>query len=534
MNDKNLTLREKIEQGLSYTSQSYEEILQDLINLFIGENAITTEWNNIAETDLFFIMLSLIASHRDMQNYMLDYRVRESNITTAKESANIIRILKSFGYRVPIKKASRIKLELPNIVLNATDVKSYSLIELTNNTKITDDNGVVWTYGGQSKTLVPKNALGSDNKIIDDTNFRTWLTSKGHNPDGTYFISSAELVQGERKKLQLLSKNFNNETITHTLPSPNLALGHSKLYLYNSPTNKLDEADSIYSRGVQESYNIFMIDVDTQGVLYIKLSPKQTIIDITSETQTLGFEYIDTDGKISKATTFTLKTQDAPYKVVLGDSSLTLSNLHFLEFGRDVLTASELKEDFKLFMNSRDNLITLQDIYNWVKNKQTVISSDYITDVLVADAGGDTKAKERETGIPLSKVKVYLLLRKNSLSEFGDATLIKNQLWQELALRGISGIGYEVFIYDKDTTPSKVCNVSFATPTADLLSGSIMSYLNENIGIGNTFTTNDVYDLLYENYRVMPTEITFIDTSTGDEAELNNIAHNEYWLFVKP
>ena len=51
----NMTLKDKIKNGLSYTSLTYEEMLQDMLGLFIGENAITTRWNNLSETDIITI-----------------------------------------------------------------------------------------------------------------------------------------------------------------------------------------------------------------------------------------------------------------------------------------------------------------------------------------------------------------------------------------------------------------------------------------------------------------------------------------------
>ena len=105
MNNRQLTkedkqLKEKIYKHLSYTSQDYESILGDIISLFRSQD-LNTEWDNLSEADPIFILMHLLAAHKDILNYMLDYRVLETYALTARERASLIRLARSVGYKIP-------------------------------------------------------------------------------------------------------------------------------------------------------------------------------------------------------------------------------------------------------------------------------------------------------------------------------------------------------------------------------------------------------------------------------------------------
>ena len=78
---------------------------------------LSSNWNNISEADIIFIMLSLMSAHKDILNYMLDYRILESYMSTAKERASLVRIANSFGYKIPSYKAAKANLMLQVVLV---------------------------------------------------------------------------------------------------------------------------------------------------------------------------------------------------------------------------------------------------------------------------------------------------------------------------------------------------------------------------------------------------------------------------------
>ena len=530
----NMTLKDKIKNGLSYTSLTYEEMLQDMLGLFIGENAITTRWNNLSETDIITILMSIFAAHRDMQNYMIDYRTLENYMTTAKEFSSIVRIAKSHGYKIPLHKASRIRLKLPEIDIDETDEarSTYSVVQLENGTIINDIVGIPWLYEGPSKYLVPSNiSFDSGTGQITNVKYKEWLESKGiQNLLNIDVIKEAEFIQGIRKRVTLLSKGFNNQSLSHILTSNSIAGGTTTLSTSVSGGGQitLREINNFYTARQEIPQNSYMIDIDTEGLLYIKLYPFQNAIDVLSDTQQVEFSFIETTGIYDEFTAFEISNKEANPTMYVGVDPITVSGeeVIYKAFGSAPLNVADIKEDYKYFSVSKENLIVIDDVKNHILRRQLIIPSSYMSDVLVADVGGDTADKGRnhiilENGIiDTGEIEIYILSRANTI------TLNQVQeLKEEIQGLAVSGNLYTIVLYNSDYTGSKKkdITVTFASSISDESKSDVLSYMNQVTGIGDIITDNELRDLIYSQFRYTPTQVSF--TLTG-------LKYDEFYKFV--
>ena len=109
-------IKEGIYKNLSYTNQDFESIMLQMIDI-VENNSSENKWNNLTEADPITMLLAIVAAHTDILNYMTDYRILETYMSTARERESMIRIANSFGYKIPGYSASRI---LYKIVSNKT------------------------------------------------------------------------------------------------------------------------------------------------------------------------------------------------------------------------------------------------------------------------------------------------------------------------------------------------------------------------------------------------------------------------------
>lgn len=370
------TVKDELYKKLSYTSQSYEEILLDIISLFRDEDKLNTKWNNISEADIMFIFMSILAAHKDILNYMLDYRILESYMSTAKEDQSIKRIANSLGFKIPSYKAGRTKV-----------LVSTGSITLSKFQSLLDNSGNYWTYIGEGTTynvgdeieLYQGNKLVIDN--IEPTNFTT-------NSTRTHKVSNKAIAIGN---------SYNS-------------LGCSLLYASNGVPSEdivFTEIDNIYMYDYSD--RVYELFVDTIGETCIKLPYNIDMSEFSG--YKFYFKGIITGGSyIDVADSFGSSSAGYILDPIPGEFYI----------GQNPPSKAVVKDLFKKYYNSSNSLVTLDEYKNYILNIQKIIPG--ISKCLIADNQHDTAGGlGSESGDPLH-IGVYILGEYNATDNIFDLT----------------------------------------------------------------------------------------------------------------
>jgi len=359
-------VKEQLYSKLSYTSQTYEEILLETVSLFKDDDKLATEWNNISEADIMFIFMSLLAAHKDILNYMLDYRVQEAFMSTAKERQSVIRVCNSFGYKPDSYKAAR--AEFTVTLSGSQTINPFD--------SFVDDDGISWVYIGEQRTF-------NDAETI-------------------------ELFQGLPISLKLVIGNFSNKVKSHEISAQPIAIGNnfnaegcSRLSYgdVNIPTTLFDEVNNLYSY-TGSNQDVYMLNVSPLGVTYIKLHKFIDIAQYADDAE-FTFQYITTSGAdVTSAATFT----STPFGA--GSATLTPVVDSFIP-GSNAPGIDELKENFKTYYASATSLVTLEDYENFVMSVQKTVPE--ITKCVVVDQQDNSRGEAGEAGMNQLDVAVYAL-----------------------------------------------------------------------------------------------------------------------------
>jgi hypothetical protein len=345
-------VKDKLYKSLSYTSQDYEAVLLDLVSLFVKKDGdgLNTTWNNISESDIMFIFMSLLAAHKDILNYMLDYRTQEAFLSTAKEISSVTRIANSFGYKLPGTKTARAKFTVDGFLGTET-------ITVEPFTTFVDDNDITWTY------------VGNTNLILDP-------------------LDEIELFQGVANEVSMFVSQFSNSTKSMTISSKSIAIGNNYNALGCSSLEingvKYTEVENLYSYNGEDE-KVYSLGIDTDGMVYIQL---QRFIDLNAFNANDEFilKYVVSNGYKTKDASSMTKSMTATVTVGGATSAKVISlepvaNSFYL--GSNQLVKDEIKEAFKSYYASASSLVTLSDYRNYVINIQKDVPE--ITKCLVID-----------------------------------------------------------------------------------------------------------------------------------------------------
>jgi len=451
-------VKEILYRNLSYTNQDYESILNDIISLFRGDDKLTTKWDNISEADIMFIFMSLLAAHKDMLNYMIDYRILESYMSTAKERQSLVRIANSFGYKIPSYKAAKTEIIVdttsgPDPVPSEFDVENF--------TTFVDANGVQWTYIN----------IAGDAGSVDST---TPIT----------------VYQGSPVEVDLLPENFVSRT--HIISNQPIAIGNN----YNNDgcsiliAVKTDFEPIIFTE-VQNLYaydgtdtNVYELNVDPQGITYIKLSSSINIADFYG--YTFNFKYIITGGGSVDSAEVITHVFDEDYTVELSSSDFI--------GGSNPVTSDEIREGFKDYYASADSLVTLQDYKNYILNIQK--DAPEVTKCLVIDSESDTLYGTGDPALDPLNVDIYVLNSDNTVPELGELTA----LLASLNLQKVTGI--KLSINDGGNPSEVIIHVQLDGLDDDsdniAIKALVADYINGK-EIGETLTVSGISTLLVDN-----------------------------------
>ena len=455
-------LKDKIFSKISYTKQDYEGILDDFKSMFTGDNPIVTGWDNMSETDIIFILMSIFAAHKDILNYMLDYRTLEGFMSTAKERPSIVRIANSFGYKIPSYKAGMAEFELR--AGPETDVSSKAFIGF--GTQFIDDNNIPWVYFDEPKKFSHSNKL--------------------------------KLYQGILHSLSINIENANNTNKTHILNFPNIAIGSSYrgkplsklIHITNNDTDNaevFEEVESLYRYDGTDK-KVYELNVDPQGITYIKFHRDLDLSNYTSG-DSFVFYYVTTSGDaVTRAYTISESLLPATDDIESESNLFSLIPTGTFFIGANPLSAERIKEDFKYYYANSDLLITHEDIKNFILNRQEVVQG--INRCLVIDKQFDTagRANRGKNNIDLGEVKVYVIKKDNTLLTSDDEEELQEEL-NKYTLAGINVIVNSEGPDDGLTERQVIIKLGFNA--SQEFKEFLVNYIN-NLPIGEPITSGQI------------------------------------------
>lgn len=460
-------LKNKIFSKISYTKQDYEGILDDFKKMFTGENPIVTGWDNMSETDIIFILMSIFAAHKDILNYMLDYRTLEGFMSTAKERPSIVRIANSFGYKIPSYKAGMAEFKL-----QAVDTEKNNAF-IGFGTQFIDDNNIPWVYFDESKNF----------NSSDDNN------------------NKLKLYQGILHNLSIDITNAKNTNKTHILNFPNIAIGSSyrgkplsKLIHITSDNEEVEfkEVESLY-RYDDTDKNVYELNVDPQGITYIKFHRDLDLDQYTSD-DSFMFYYVTTSGDaVTRAYTISeslLPETEDSNESEFNPFSLIPTGTFFI--GANPLSAERIKEDFKYYYANSDLLITHEDIKNFILNRQEVVQG--INRCLVIDKQFDTAGRVNRgvNNIDLGEVKVYVIKENNELLKKDETLDEEQELQEELNKYTLAGINVIVNSEGPDDGLSaRTITIKLGFDANQEFKQFLVNYIN-NLPIGEPITSGQI------------------------------------------
>jgi hypothetical protein len=478
-----MSVKDALLSKLSYTKQDYESILLEIAELFNG-SSLGTSWDNISESDIMFITMSLLAAHKDMLNYMIDYRTLESFMSTAREFRSVVRNANSFGYKVESYKAGSALVEVSNEVSGVT-IPSF--------TQLIDSSGVAWTY------------IGDDVEVSTGDQIRVY--------------------QGIPRSLDLDIASMTGTPKTHIISNSSVAIGsnYSDAGCSKLTVSKPDEDDSEWEEienihtYTDSDNRVYELRIDSQQITYIMFTENFDPADYDGYTFTIN--YLVTSGSSASSINNLTTT------VVSGTSPVSVSFepvADTLVVGSNPPTVAEIKERFKRYYLSMNSLVTVDDYKNFVMNQKTVLG---ISKCLVTDNQRDTNGEEGLPALGDGNVYIYVLKDGNALLEAGE----KEELDDLVLSRKISGITVEF----QDPTEVPVgLKFNILPDDVDGFKSLISDYINSK-DIGESVTTTEIYSLVqgssYASVFRNGISVVFYDVATTTPSEnVFDVAINEY------
>lgn len=455
-------LKDRILKSLSYTNRDYDSIVNELLDLFQGDNPISDNWNNMSSADPLFLMLHLMAAHKDILNYQIDYSVLEGNMSTAREYSSIVRGANAFGYKVPGSKAGYVACNIKNNSDSNLTLKPFEA-------EFKDAEGNYWLYIDKEDLLI--------------------------SPGET---KSVGLYQGTALNYEFLGSGVDPLSLTKVLTSRQVSIGTvgpiqeaSRIIVKNENTitPKFTEVQNVNLTNDKETYEL---NRDTQTSYYIRFH-QDAEID-TGATYTLQLLATRGDGVLAATGKLTFTGQNH------NDIDVTLVDGSFVQ-GRAEPTAQELKNGFKRFFSKVQTLVTLEDYKNYILYEQTAVPN--IIHTIVFDGDSNTSSNTNTeieifgpTAPPPFNVQVFVIKNENGGVTGLEPDEITN-LANDLQTRKIASIKLD--IYNATPTPIKVSISGVGTDSAKAKVREIVRTYINGVGIGETVSVGDIYSLIMAN-----------------------------------
>lgn len=467
-------LKKAIYDRISYTNLDYDSIMSGIIEMFFptgGREPISYSWDNVSEADPFFIQLHLLAAHIDILNYMIDYRVRESFMSTAVERASMVRHANSRGYKIPSYFPAVAKYKY----VSGAD------ISISKGTIFTGADGLSYTYLGED--ISPLQTGGEIDLVQGHRIEMVFNKSLVEETSRTKVISNFEVaVMPHEKAARTSYLTVDNVEYTEV---PNLAT-------YNG-----------------NNRNVYELNVDPYRQTYIKFLPE--FFELSGDPE-VTLNFIITDGRNIVGLDDTIvyeyinnneETVEAVFELVDGS----------VELGRNPAEEAEIKDGFINFCITNSGVVTLRDYYNQLfkygntELKALTIDSEY---KYTNNKGYEAHSENKGT----KDVRMVV----NSF----DNTKIKNTDFTNLV---IAGVTHEIV---ESIPKNTYIKLGASVPTD--LKYLIMDYIN-NKDIGSKLTVGEIsHFILRSQFGSLFTE--GLDIKIGYSASPNTtadlvLAHNE-------
>jgi len=453
-------------ERLSYTNQDYNSIITELIELL---PQISPNWNNVSEADIIFIMLSLMAAHKDILNYMMDYRVLEGYMSTAKERASLVRIANSFGYKIPSFRAAKANLR---VLDNQAGLSPFTIRPFD---RLIDSANISWAYIGEEKEIVESETI--------------------------------EVFQGIPTSVSISFANVDEQTKTHIVSNQSIAIGNnandkgcSSLIVSKSGEEDIifEEVDNIYTY-VGDSNLIYQLAVDPQGITYIKFL--DTLNRQDYDGYTAEFFYLLTQGpnvtSISTANSLLPDSSDPSVnaQVTFGEP---LEGYDFV-LGSSPSTATQIREGFKRYYAGSNALVTLEDYRNFILFRQRAVLG--ITKCLVIDGQSSTRPEFQGNSIFVNNPGIYVMKGLEILDNAdGELNALRNEINKFKVTGVIPSINGEQIDGQNVGAQLQAANVvvfinKIPEASAEKFKALIANYINSK-EIGATLTTTEILNVI--------------------------------------
>lgn len=383
-------LKDNIFKGLSYSSRDYDSIMADLVAL-LRSGSLGSDWDNLSEADPLFIMMSLMAAHTDILNYMLDYRVLENYMSTAKERASLVRIANSAGYKIRSFRPAYAEFVFDP---SANLVEPTSLQKMAQFKPTANNNRIGWVYVGENITL-DANSAGTRLPFVQGA-IQTLTFSLDQLAQMTKIFSTSQVAIG--------SNMAGIETST-------MKIGDTVW----------TEVGSVLGRSAAD--RVYELNVDTLRTTYIKFP---------SDMYTVSPEYISNlNAVLTYIVTAGTDVTIQPSKIVhTTDPNLIFKKPEtdpYFVLGSDPATPDEIREGYKMYLYSGDSLISLADIKNYILNTQKVVPN--INKCLVIDSTLDTNFGQGDyLSFNPGEFGVYLLKQGNQKLRNSELEKLFNEI----------------------------------------------------------------------------------------------------------
>ena len=456
------TLKDKIFKGLSYTSRDYESIMADMIQL-LRNGEIYKEGFNLSEADPMFIELSLMAAHTDILNYMLDYRILENYMSTAKERASLVRIANSEGYKIRSFRPACVKYKVSSEIVDTE-------LNFMTQFRPTDTSNLGWVYVG------PTQNIQSDSEEL-------------------------QFVQGVIRNTEFISEKLNNNSKTLIIDTAQVAIGapvegvRTSRLTVGDPEGDANEEWTEVESVLGKSGAVYELNVDPTGTTYIRF-PRDFEADNYANTK-FNLYYIVTAGADVLSAPEYIEPTAKNLKISLKQMDGTFIR------GQDPATPDEIREGYKLYKYSGDSLISLADIKNYIMNIQKIIPNVArctVVDSSMSTNGGPGQpyTEENQDGFKPGEFGVFMIKGNNELPTPKE----KEALEEEINKRKPIGTELSKFNSKGGNTIQNVYVQLNALPNntaqRDAIKNLIVTYINSK-PFGATLTATELIRLIYKS-----------------------------------
>lgn len=509
------TWKKVMSDNLKYTHQDYESMMRQFIDI-VKSGDLPTSWNNLTETDPIVMLFSLFAAHQDIQNYMVDYRIGESYMATARQRDSMIRIANSVGYKIPGYSAARIQY-----TFNAEDFENEEDADFTLKSyqAIVDNNGVAWTYVG------------------DDLEF---------SGDEAHKIT-IDLYQGEPHETEFFGETIDYRSKTKSIGGTNIALDNSYdttsvIRLFYGGT-EFTYTDLVQLTETGDLY--FDAKIDVLDKVYLEFVPEFNTQNYES---TFTLKYITTLGDVHIT-----PSETTQISLLVGEDTLVSKKMDLIQEsfyrGKDMATEEEIKAGYKRHYSGITSLINVWDYYNYIQHMQRVLPD--VSKVLVLDKQVRSDDMVGSDDVKPNTIAIYFTILDRDTQTHREPTKAEEEkLLADLKGKKVSGIAHALNNTDatKDYN-TKIQGDHYLNPITDvsvkintlvkaegktLVTEAIKTYFN-SCNLGATVTSKDILDMLTEK------ELTkyfwdaySVSLMQGTNPEANTVVlnYNEYFKDV--